>query len=116
MMTTKKYLVHLILVIALGYVSMSFGIWWGVGPSAFLATLVVTGGNRRPYFLSGLIGGLLLWLIWSLVLTADGGAQITERIAGLFNLPSPLLLVVGGILGGLLGGLGALAGTFRLHT
>lgn len=115
MINNKKLVIHFVLVIALGYVFMSLGLWWGVCPSAFLATLFISGVNMRQYILSGTGAGFLLWLIWSAWLSYDGGQQITERIADLFNISSPLLLVFGGILGALLGGFGALAGTIRIR-
>lgn len=105
---------HMAITILLGYLLMLMGFWWGVAPGAAVASLLVPMGQRRFTLITGFVGGLLLWLVWSWLLYQDGGQLITERIAGLFGIGSALMLLIGPFIGGILGAVSALAGNLRI--
>ena len=61
-------------------------------------------------FLAGLSGIALLWLIKAWMLDASASAPLTERVAAIFSLSKPLLLLVTVLLGGLVGGFASMSG------
>lgn len=102
----------LFLLIALISLLLQFFLpWWVIAPVAFgLAFWQAKSGWHA--FGSGFGGTALVWLGASLFTHLRTEGILTGRVAELFSLPSPLLLLVTALIGGLTGGLAALTGYF----
>ncbi len=113
-----KFILKIIFIAALSYAVELFLPWWSVVLSAFLiGILIPTSGFNS--FLSGFLGVGLLWLIFSIAIYNRSDGILATRIAAIFQLNQPVLLVVvSSIIGGVVGGMGALTGSqfFRLFT
>ncbi len=86
--------------------------WWTIAlPCLILGAWL--GENGRSSFLYGLFGVGLLWLVQSFYIHITGGSLLTSRMADLFSLPHPsLVIAVTVVIGGLCGGLSTLTGFF----
>lgn len=106
-----KFILKVILIAALAYITELFLPWWAVVLCGFLVgALIPTAGYNS--FLSGFLGVGLLWLIFAFALHNQSDGILTTRVAQLFSLGQPaLILVVCALIGGLAGGLGALCGS-----
>lgn len=84
--------------------------WWSVFiPGVIFGALL--GKTGRGSFGSGFAGIGGLWLVQTLYVYIVNDGILATRIADLFSLPSPLLIIVITVLiGGLIGGLPALTG------
>jgi hypothetical protein len=86
--------------------------WWTI---ALVAFGVAAGFSRsaRGAFLAGFCAIALVWTGAALFSHIRSGGILTERVAALFSLPFPELLIpVTALIGGLVGGLAALSGFF----
>jgi len=106
-----KFILKVVLIAALSYILELFLPWWSVVISGFLiGALIPTGGFNS--FLSGFLGVGLLWLIFAFALHNSSDGILTEKVAQIFQLSQPaLLIVISALIGGLAGGLGALTGS-----
>ena len=106
-----KFLVKFILIIILTYLAQQTMPWWSVVAVAFLvSTLIYTNGFNS--FLSGFLGVGLLWLAYAWMIDSQTNSILTEKVAQLFQLDSPLLLIgLSGLIGGIAGGFGGLTGS-----
>lgn len=102
----------LILIFLVGLAGQFLLPWWILAVVAFvLAGWVATKGSQA--FWSGFNGIALSWLVVGLFYYIRNDGILAERVATLFKLPHPgLLLLVTILLGGLVGGTAALAGYF----
>lgn len=84
--------------------------WW----SAFIPGLIlgaILGRNGGASFLWGFAGIGGLWLIQSFWIYLANDGILTTRIADLFSLPAPFLVIlITALIGGLIGGLSTLTG------
>ena len=107
-------MIHLVRMIAIGVlVFLCGGIvpWWGMILLALLVQVVFVNRTTGWAFLEGFLGVGLCWLLVSLYKYGMSDGLLTKRMAGLFHLPSPLLLLfVTVVIGGLMGGLGGATG------
>jgi fucose permease len=106
-----KFILKVILIAALSYITGLFLPWWAVVLCGFLVgALIPTAGYNS--FLSGFLGVGLLWLIFAFALHNNSDGILTDRIAQLFSLGQPaFMIVISAFIGGLAGGLGALTGS-----
>ncbi|MGV3586075.1 MAG: hypothetical protein ACO1OF_03645 [Adhaeribacter sp.] len=104
----RLFLLLLVLSFALQWVLP----WWILAVVAFvLAFWLAKKGNGA--FLAGFGAIFLGWLGLSLFFHLRNDGILTSRVATLFTLPQPwLLLLVTAVVGGLVGGLAALTGYF----
>ncbi len=86
--------------------------WWVVALVSFALAAWLAKGSGHA-FLAGFGGIALSWLLMSLYFYIRNEALLAGRVATLFKLPHPaLLILVTLIIGGLVGGLAGLAGYF----
>ena len=86
--------------------------WWTVAPVAFGLALW-RGRSGWQAFGAGFGAVALVWLLASAFSHFRTGGILTEKVATLLTLPSPLLLLlVTALIGGLVGGMAALTGYF----
>ena len=102
-----KFLIQFIAILIVAFVLELFMPWWCISIAAFAAGYAF---NSKVNFLAGFLGIAFLWLIKAWVLDASASATLTERVAGIFSLNKPLLMLVTAVIGGLVGGFAAMAG------
>jgi len=84
--------------------------WWSVAIPGLLLGAIL-GRTGVTSFLWGFAGIGGLWLVQSLYIHIANGGILTSRIADLFSLPSPILVIILTVLiGGLMGGFASLTG------
>jgi hypothetical protein len=109
-----RFLFKAILIAVLAFFGADFLPWYGVVLAAFLGSVFIQ-SNNLVAFLSGFVGIGLLWFTMAWLIDYETGSILTDKVAGIFSLPSGLLLVVlTGFIGAIVGGFGALTGnSFR---
>lgn len=101
-----------ILIALLSFVLQFFLPWWIIAVVAF-GIAAWKGRSTKDAFFSGFAAIVLVWTAKSLFTHIQTEGILTDRIATLFNLPSPvLLIIVTALVGGLVGGIAALSGFF----
>lgn len=105
-----KFILRTLLIAGASYLAEGFLPWWNLAAIGFIIGLIIPSSGFSA-FLSGALGGGLLWLIFSWFIQNES-LLLSEKLAPLFFLNTPFLLViVSGTIGALIGGLFAMAGT-----
>jgi hypothetical protein len=100
------------LILAASFILQLFLPWWIIAPAAF-ALALWKGTSSRQAFWSGFGAIVFLWAATALVIHLRNEGILTAKIAGLFALPFPaLMIVITALVGGLVGGLAALSGFY----
>jgi hypothetical protein len=102
-----KFLIQVIAILIVAFVLELFMPWWSIALAAFAGGYVL---KSKANFLAGLLGIALLWFIKAVMLDASAAAPLAERVAGIFSLSKPLLMLVTALIGGLVGGFAAMTG------
>ena len=103
-----KFLIQIILVAILTYLGQLIGPWWMVFAAAGLAGILVRNKGVSVFF-AGFLGVAILWFVQTLLIDRANESILSTRIAELFTLNSPMLLIlITALIGGLCGGFGAL--------
>ncbi|HEU5290350.1 MAG TPA: hypothetical protein VFU05_06890 [Cyclobacteriaceae bacterium] len=102
-----KFLIQLITIGISAFILELVMPWWCIAIVAFAAGYAL---KSKANFLAGLFGIGLLWLIKAWMLDASASAPLTERVAAIFSLSKPLLMLVTALVGGLVGGFAAMTG------
>lgn len=106
-----KFILKVILIAGLSYLSELFLPWWSVVICAFLIGVIIPTKGFND-FLSGFLGVGLLWLFFAFMIDFDTDSILTSQIAPLLNLNNALVVIaVTGLLGGIVGGLATLSGS-----
>ncbi len=110
-----KLLFRIILIISLSYLASLYGPWWVLIAVSFLVSFGLY-GNGFNVFISGFLGGGILWLCYAWFLDSSTKSILSEKIVQLFPFEDPFMLIIAtGIIGGLAAALGAITGnSFRL--
>src|SRR4030095_6373350 len=86
--------------------------WWSMMIVSFLLALFL-GRKGGQAFLAGFFGCGIVWLMMALFIQLATGDLLTNRIADLFTLPSPMLLfIVTFFVAAIAGGMAALTGWY----
>lgn len=102
-----KFLIQVIAISIAAFVLELFMPWWSIAIAALAAGYAL---KSKANFLAGLLAIALLWLVKSLMLDASASAPLAERVAAIFSLSKPLLMLVTSLIGGLVGGFAAMTG------
>ena len=109
-------------IIAIGFIALiAYGAqlyfpWWIIAVVAFLIAVLFSDSGGKA-FLSGFAGIFLLWFIHALIIDISTDSILTEKIAALFFVQYPIILIaITAIIGGLVGGMGALSGYYLRST
>lgn len=102
-----KLLIQVIAIIVVAFIFELVLPWWCIAIAAFAGGYAL---KSKANFLAGLLGIALLWLIKAVMLDASSSAPLAERVAAIFSLSKPLLMLVTALIGGLVGGFAAMAG------
>ncbi len=106
-----KLLLRLILIGLMAYFLLNYLPWWSLAVMAAFAGLIIPSSGLNS-FISGFLGGGLVWLYLSWKIDKDTSSVLTDKMVQLFPIDDTNLLILGaGILGGLIAGFGALTGT-----
>ena len=81
--------------------------WWSIAIAAFLAGYAL---KSKANFLAGFLAIALLWITKAWLIDSAGLVPLAEKVAAIFSLTKPLLLLVTGLIGGLVSGFAAMAG------
>ena len=101
---------NLIIIIILTALLQVFAPWWVVAIVPFVVFLV------RPATAKGALGTgfasiAILWLAYGFYLHFNSDGAMSDRVAGIFSLPSGILLLfVSSVVGGITGSLSGLSG------
>lgn len=102
----------ILLIVIFAWILGMFLPWWSLAIPCVLfgAWLGKSGGRSFAY---GFTGIALLWLLQSLFIDIGNDGILTARIADLFSLPDPILVIlITAITGGIAGGLSTLTGFY----
>ena len=102
-----KFVIQFIAIAITAFILELFMPWWCIAVAAFVAGYAL---KSKVNFLAGFAGIGILWLIKALMLDISSAAPLTERVAGIFSLSKPLLMLVTVLVGGLVGGFAAMSG------
>jgi len=106
-----KFIVQIIFIAGGCYVAELFFPWWSIAVVSFLMAAMIF-SNGLIAFLSGFLGVGMLWSFFAWKIDQDTNSILTNKIAVLFELEQPfILLVATGIIGALVGGFAALSGS-----
>jgi hypothetical protein len=107
-----KFLLSLVLTLALAFLGGIFFPWWSIAIAAFLVGLLLPQRNGAA-FVTGFLGIFLLWGLLALWIDWKNTQILSHRIAQVFPLggSSILLILVTAVVGGLVGGFAAMAGS-----
>jgi len=106
-----KFLLQFFLTAGTSYVAELLLPWWSIAIIAFLIGLVL---KNRAFlsFLGGFTAISSLWMIVAAIIDVKTESILSTKIAPIFHLSHPILLILlTGFIGGLVGGISALAGT-----
>ena len=110
-----KFVVSLLLIILLSFVSCLYFPWWSIAIVSFVVVALIP---QKPVlaFLCGFGALFLFWSLLSLWISSNNDHVLAHKVSVLFlKMDSPFLLIlVTGFIGGLVAGFGALTASF-LH-
>ena len=110
-----KLIFRIILIGVLSYFLSLYAPWWVIIMISFLIGFTMY-GNSFNVFISGFLGGGILWIGYAWFLDITTNSILSEKIVKLFPIDDPFLLIIAaGLIGGFSAGFGALSGnSFRL--
>jgi len=105
-----KLIARIIIILAASYLLSFYAPWWILMIISFLVGFSIYGGGFTV-FLSGFLGGGLLWLSYSWYLDYQTQSILSEKIVNLFPFDDKLyLIILSGLIGGLASGFAAITG------
>ena len=108
-----KFVISLILIILLSFVSCLYFPWWSIAIVSFVVVALIP---QKPgmAFLCGFGAVFLSWSLLSFWIRSNNDHVLAHKVSVLFlKMDSPFLLIlVTGFIGGLIAGLGALTASF----
>lgn len=107
-----KLIISIGLVALGGYVLQSFMPWWGI---VVIPVLVGYTMHRKTKmaFASGFLGIFLLWGIHAFNTHISSSGHLGERMAMVFQMPNPYLLIIAGaVIGAIVAGFAGLTGIY----
>lgn len=110
-----KLVIKLIFIIITAVVLQWYTPWWGIVIAAFLINSILY-SNGISSFLVSFIAIAILWGTQAFMIDVTNDSILSTRVAGLFGLTSPLLIVlITAVIGGLAAGFGGLTGSYARH-
>ncbi len=105
-----KFLIQILAVIIICLVLQLFMPWWVAAIAGFIAGIAFSNTSFNA-FVTGFIGVFLVWSAYALWLDSQNASILSSKIAVLFSVKQPvLLLLITGLIGGITSGLGGWAG------
>lgn len=86
--------------------------WWSLAVAAFAACFLLARKGGQALW-GSLVGGLLLWTLLSAIIELGSNSILTNKVAEIFFVQQPaLLILVTGLIGGLAAMLAGLSGFY----
>lgn len=106
-----KFIGRLALIALLGYFVPAYLPWWILFLISFLVCYAIPGGTFMA-FISGFIGGGIVWLGLSYQLDAATSSILSEKMVQIMGLSDKtVLLIISGLVGALVSAFGAATGS-----
>ena len=102
-----KFIIQVAAIILVAFILELILPWWSIAIAAFAIGYAL---KSKANFMAGLLGIALLWATKAYLLDSAAAAPLTERVATIFSLTKPTLLLVTAGIGGIVGGFAAMAG------
>ena len=102
-----KFILQVFVIAALAYVAELYMSWWTIAVAAILGGYFL---KSKANFLAGFLAIGLMWLLIAWLADSSSPSHLGEKVAAIFTISKPLLLLVTCLLGGLVGGFGAWTG------
>jgi hypothetical protein len=104
-----KIVLSILLTALLSFISCLYLPWWSIAIVAFFVAILVQQSIARS-FLSGFLSIFILWSILALWIDVKNNSILSQKIANLFSLSSPfLLIIVTALIGALVSGFAAMS-------
>jgi len=104
----RDFIIQVIIVALLGYLLELFFPWWSIAIAAGLGgTFLRSGAN----FWAGFSGIGILWLTTALLIDFTSPSELASKVAGIFMMNRPILLIITTLIGALVGGLACYTGS-----
>lgn len=109
-----KLIIRLLLILLITWFVSWYLPWWSITLVAFLIGFFIPGGSFNV-FISGFLGGGLLWMAYAWYLDIQTNSILTDKVVQLFPFDDKILLIIStGFVGALCGAFGAVTGnSFR---
>lgn len=106
-----KFILATLLTASLSFMAGLYLPWWSIAPVAFGVALLMHQSIGRS-FLAGFLGIFLLWLVVAWWRNYKNESFLSIKVAQLFGVGSPLLLIlITALIGALVGGFAAISGS-----
>lgn len=106
-----KFIIRIILIAALTYLSGMIFPWWGIAIAAALISFLLP-GHGFNVFVSGFLGVGLVWMAFAWKTDIETGSILSEKIVQLFPVSEVTYLILAtGVIGGLVGAFSGLTGS-----
>ena len=110
-----KIFIKIILISLIGYGLQLFLPWWYVVVASFFINLIIYSKGWQS-FMAGFWGIFLLWFIAALVIDAKSHSILSDKVAQIFQLPNPMVLILAtALIGGISGGFSGLTASLLLN-
>ncbi|MEQ8472535.1 MAG: hypothetical protein RIC35_15190 [Marinoscillum sp.] len=110
-----KLIIRIFLIIIVAYFLSFYLPWWSLIVLTFIIGFLIP-GHGLNLFISGFLGGGLLWMAYSWYLDTKTQSILTDKIIHLFPFEDGFLLIIlSGLIGGLSAGFGCLSGNSFRH-
>lgn len=104
-----KLAIKIILIALFSFLAEQVFTWWSlVICAALVSALIPTTGKQA--FLAGFVAIGLLWLFCAILFSMQTDFVLTERVANIFGMNSPVIILLSTLIGAIAGGMGALCG------
>lgn len=105
-----KFLIQILAVIIICLVLQLFMPWWTAAVAAFIISIAFNNTSFNAFTI-GFISVFLVWSAYALWLDSQNASILSSKIAVLFSVKQPVILVlITGLIGGITGGLGGWVG------
>ncbi|MEO1053509.1 MAG: hypothetical protein AAFX87_22935 [Bacteroidota bacterium] len=104
-----KFLFKIICIALLGYLVQLFLPFWSLALVAFLVNIIIKTKGFAA-FAAGFISGILLWSAKAYLIDMNTNSILTEKMAKIFSLSSPMLILVTGLVAALVTAFASLTG------
>lgn len=104
-----KIAIKIILIAFFSFLAEQVFVWWSLVICAALVSALIPTTGKQAFF-AGFVAIGLLWLLCGFLFSIQTDFVLTERVANIFGVNSPALILFSTLIGAITGGMGALCG------
>jgi hypothetical protein len=105
-----KFIARIVLIIIAGFFLSNVLPWWILVVLSFIIGVLIY-GNGFSVFISGFLGGGILWLSYAWYIDFKSQSIMSEKVAELFPVNDKFYLIIAtGLIGAIIAGFGAITG------